>query len=85
MSFSYKQPIDVEYVKPPNIRKFHKKVWDGKEWADTQYVEIWRKSNSTEWLIEHYGNPKYQSSWWQTTNHIIMTEKVYTHWSLANE
>lgn len=85
MGFRYDESqIEVVDALPSQFRKFHKKQWDGASWVDTNYIEIPRTMDRVTWLGAHYGSAKYQGNWWCTQQHVIMTEKVYTHWRLAN-
>ena len=73
--------VDVE-LNP--FRKLKKTVPVNGAWEERVFYEIRPASISTlDWLHHHYGQHKYQTTWWSTHNSIVMRDTIYTHWKLC--
>ena len=77
---------DIEEVEPIYFRKIKKTVPVDNTWEDRVFYEITKfpmgRQSTIDWLSNQYGPVRYSETWWQTSNGICMSEKIYTHYKL---
>lgn len=83
------ETIDVKN-KPRTIKK---KVYLNNEWVELLYVRVVddqeQNGKVEKWCIEHYGFSQGHyhqgASWFKVQKFVMMNDKIYVHYTLANE
>lgn len=73
-------------------RKVKKMIYRNDEWVEQVYVRLIdnseRNGKIEKWCIEHYGHQNghiQDQIWFKVHRYVMMTDKVYVHYSLVNE
>lgn len=66
-------------------RTIKKKVWNGSEWITQLYIVVPTTPKTKSWLQKTYGGAEYLGNWWENVHDVIMKDKIYVFWSLAND
>jgi hypothetical protein len=76
---------DIIEVEPLYFRKLKKTVPDGNNgWEERIFYAITKDvASARQWLQQKYGEAKYCQTWWYSPDTIVMSEKIYTHYSLS--
>ncbi len=77
--------MNYEDETPITFRKLKKIVPDGNNgWEERIfYSTSTNASEARKWLNEKYGDAKYSNTWWSVGTNVVMSEKIYTHYSLS--
>ena len=65
------------------MKTITKKLWIDDKWKETAFYSIPPSSKARDWLIEHYGSPKYPTKYWKTFEGFYLREDIYTHYKLC--
>ena len=75
----------IEDDEPITFRKLKKIVSDGNNgWEERIFYSTSENVvEARKWLNDVYGEAKYSQSWWSVSTHVVMSEKIYTHYKLC--
>jgi hypothetical protein len=75
----------IEDDEPVTFRKLKKIVPDGNNgWEERIFYSTSENVvEARKWLNDVYGEAKYSQSWWSVSTHVVMSEKIYTHYKLC--
>lgn len=75
--------MNIEIIDGRNApRKVKKKIYRNNEWVEQVYVRLVDDYGKIEkWCIE----PVQEQLWFKVQRYVMMTDKVYVHYSLVNE
>ena len=81
----FTQINDYANSEPVGFRKLKKIVPDGNNgWEERIFYATTKNVvDACTWLEEKYGKQKYSDTWWMVRGSIIMSEKIYIHYSLC--
>jgi len=76
---------DIIEVEPVHFRKLKKTAPDGNSgWEERAFVALTKDvAGVRQWLDFHYGKAKYCNTWWESSDTIVMSEKIYIHYMLC--
>jgi len=79
--------IDEIEVRQTDVDKTYKTYWDSDAgcWKNTWIYRIRRRKENEDWLNQNYRD-QYNSGpsgWYTTFDRLVMSEKIYLHYCLA--
>jgi hypothetical protein len=78
-------PIHYDEPEIVHFGKLKKTVPDGKGgWEERVFYTTTKNvASARQWLQQKYGEAKYCQTWWYAPDKVVMSEKIYTHYSLS--